>query len=794
MELFPHDIEQSLEFDKVKHLLKEKCLGESGLNRVRDLQPVSDYDFIEQSLQKVYEFKLAYEHNDHMALRAYETLEEVLPMLNIEDYVLPIEGLQRIQRMLSIIKGIYRFFNKSRQEVYPMLFSIIKDVKYEESLLEAIDRVIDDEGEIKPDASPGLMKIRRMLGSKRSELDRKFRVLINTYRKNGWLTDNVESFRNGRRVLSVPSEHKRKLRGIIHDESTTGRTAFIEPEGVIDINNDIFDLETEEKREIYRILKELSAILSPFGEQLLAYEHVVTDFDVIQAKALLALEMDANKPKLLDHPNFGYMKAYHPILLLKNKKEGKKTVPFGLDLRKPNRVLVLSGPNAGGKSVTMKGAGLLQMMVQSGMLIPVEQESEVGVFKKIFADIGDRQSLEDDLSTYSGRLVNAKRFIEESDKDTLILIDEFGSGTDPKIGGAIAESILRELNFKKIFGVITTHYSNLKVFAFKNKGLVNGAMIFDKESLSPTYKLKIGRPGSSYAYEIAEKSGLNNKVLKYARNKTGKNEKAIDELLVDLQQEKKEVEERLMDIIDKQDMLEKLIGNYERLQSDLEFKRKRIKLESKERVLQETQMTNREMEKIIREIKEAQNLEKAKKVAAEMKQKKSVLVNEVTDLKENIYYKEKEVKKDVKEGDFVKLRTGSATGQIDRIDKNKAVVMMGGMRVTVALRDLEHAKEPLDIRSTRSIRTSTSSGVAASDNKIDIRGMNMQEAMQVVESFFDNALMNNESSLRIVHGKGTGVLRKIVRQKLREYQNVEMDIYHPEPKEGGDGVTLVDIR
>ena len=500
-------------------------------------------------------------------------------------------------------------------------------------------------------------------------------------------------------------------------------------------------------------------------------------------------------PKLVDKPTLSIRQGYHPLLYLKNKQLNKVTVPFTLELLHDNRILMLSGPNAGGKSITMKSVGLLQLMVQSGMLPPVDDQSEMGVFDNIFADIGDQQSIEDDLSTYSSRLENMRVFLEKADKRTLVLIDEFGSGTDPKIGGAIAESILERLNSRKISGVITTHYSNLKIFAFKTQGIVNGSMHFDKDSLSPTYELKVGRPGSSYAFEIAEKSGLPEDVLSYARRRTGKSTQAVDQLLVDLQREKQEVEEQLEQMKQREKHLDKLIRNYEQLHLDLEVRRKRMKLESKELALQQTAKDNREFEQLIREIREEKNLEKAKELAAQVKEDRRELASEVTALREDIYYtppQKKEKERGIQVGDHVRMRTGGATGTVESIEKNKAVVLMGQMRMTIKVRDLQPANAPLEVQSTRSVQTDTVAQNATFESKIDIRGMRMEEALQVIEDFVDQALISNTTNLKVIHGKGNGTLRQVVRQKLKEY-NVKMDVRHPEPEQGGDGVTLVEI-
>ena len=791
MQLEPGDIYDKLEFDKIIDLLESSCYGERGRVAVQELKPSTDLEQIDRWLAEVDEFKRTLERRDNFPIGAYQEIAEELRMLEIEGFVLPEEGLQKLNVLLLFIRDIYRFFTLERQEAYLALYDIIRPIEFNEELLQAIEQVIDEDGNIRPDASPELQKIRRHIQSKYREMDRQFKLIIDNYRKKGWLTDNVESFRNARRVLSVPSEHKRKIRGIIHDESSTGRTAFIEPEGVIDINNDLFDLQQEEKREIYRILRELSATIRPYLPFLHQYRDLIVRFDVIQTKAQLALRLNAVRPRTQAKPTLAIIKGRHPLLFLKNKDLGRKTIPFDLSLFGKNRILVLSGPNAGGKSITMKSVGLLQLMFQCGLLLPVDGQTQMGVFKQLFADIGDQQSLENDLSTYSSRLENARVFVENADRDTLVLIDEFGSGTDPKIGGAIAESILFELNRSKVYGVITTHYSNLKVFAFKTHGLVNGSMHFDKDNLAPSYELKVGRPGSSYAFEIAAKSGLQGRVLKYARKRIGSNERAVDDLLVDLQREKQEVEEKLAELQNKQATLDRLTKTYEQLHRDLEYRRKKHKLEKKEEALQQTAQENREMERLIRELKEEKNLEKAKKVALEIKYQRQELSEQVGDLREDIYHPETEVIEDrpLEVGDHVRLKTGGATGEIESIDRKNAIVIMGGMRMTVKLRDLQLAKTPLSIRSTQSVHSDVDYA-ARFDSKIDIRGMRYVEAVKVIEEFVDQAILADASSLRIVHGKGNGSLRKAVKKKLREY-NVPMEISHPEAEAGGDGVTLV---
>ncbi len=758
---------------------------------------LTDVQAIEGLLKEVEEYKITLENNDHFPLAAYEDLGEDLRMLDIEDYVLPEESFRRVNAVLVIQGDIVHFFTPERQKAYPSLYDIIRPVHFDPALSAAIGRVFDEEGGIRADASPELQRIRRLIIGKERELDKVFRSLINNYRNSGWLTDNVESIRNNRRVFSVPAEHKRKIRGIIHDESATGRTAFIEPEPVIEINNDIFDLQQEERREIWRILKELSAVLRPYTPLIRQYLLVLVRYDLVLAKARLASQMNGVKPRLVARPNFGTEMGRHPLLFLKNKKIGRETVPFDLQLHGENRIVILSGPNAGGKSILMKSVGLLQLMLQAGMLAPVDEISEMGVFEKIFADIGDQQSLEDDLSTYSSRLVNMHNFLEQADSRTLVLIDEFGSGTDPKMGGAIAEALLKEFNERGVWGVITTHYSNLKMFAFKNKGIINGSMLFDQQHLAPTYLFRAGRPGSSYAFEIAQKSGLSKKILAYARKRSGKGETAVDDLLIDLQREKKEADDKLASLNERQKQLEKLIKSYDELHRDLEYRRKKFKLEAKEQELQQVTRENRELERLVREIKAQQDLEKAKELAVQHREERRKAEESVKELQTEVYDtptpQYSELKKgSFQPGDFVKMRRSSSTGVIESIGKNSAIVNIGQLRMTIKLQDLEHARAPLDIRSAASIQNDTIAQNAGFDSRLDIRGLTPDEALRRVEDFIDRAMMTSASQLRIVHGKGAGVLRNIVRTKLKEYREVRQ-VYHPAAEDGGDGVTLVEF-
>lgn len=789
------DILEVLEFNKILEISAKDCYGEPGRLLICDSKPKLKYVKINQLLDQVFEFKNILEGAKEFPLGSYGDVSQELSYLDIIDYVPESTQIMSLYNIMNLFQQTKKFFTQSEQSLFPNIYQLVDlPVDFEEPLRH-VNKVLDEKGEVKSNASKALVRIRATKGAKTKQIDKLFSSIINDLTNKGLLTDNKESYRNGRRVLSVPAEYKRQIRGIIHDESATGKTAFIEPEGIIDLNNDIFDLDMDERKEIVKILLGLCNVIRPYGEDISIVSGIVAQIDAIQAKAKLALRISANKPRLRKEPKYNWKNAVHPLLLIKNTPLEKETVPFNLELIGKNRILLLSGPNAGGKSICMKTVGLLQLMLQSGFLVTMDENSEMGIFEHIFTDIGDQQSLEDDLSTYSSRLQNMKKLLAGATDKSLVLIDEFGSGTDPKLGGAIAEAILRELNFRKSYAVITTHYSNLKIFAFKTKGIVNGAMLFDKESLSPSYIMKIGRPGSSFAYEIATKVGLDAKILKYAKFKTGKNAKAIEDLLIELQSDKKRLEDQLQEMKDREVKLQKLIKNYELMNNDLNIKRKRLKLDSKQLELQRTQRDSQEIDKLIKELKNKQSKEtvnEAKQIKAKEVTKKKALNDEVKALQREIYSENTEGGKKIKEGDFVKLISGGAAGKVDRITKNKAIVMMGIMKMTVDLDELIPANEPIPINKRKSVNTDAVKSSATFETKIDIRGLRRDEALRTLEAFLDKAIINNVDICQIIHGKGNGILKKSVLKKIREYKDVK-EVFHPPQEAGGDGVTIVNF-
>jgi len=793
MLFIPTEAPEKLELNKIITLVQQLCLSDVAREHIANSPYLMEVKVISKALSEVSEMKDVLIEEGSLPLFAYESIDKDLDLLSKEGYVLDLESIIRINKVIQNYFLFDDFFGKEKRKTYSHLYTLLQGGEINTDLRSIIDKIIDEEGEVRRNASPGLASIYKEIDAKSRETNKVFNRIVGDFKNKGLLSDIDESYRHGRRVLAVPAEHKRKISGIIHDESGTGKTVFIEPQSVVLLNNEILELESDKRKEIYKILKDLCDHLRPNINDLSAAFEMVMGLDVIQAKARFAIKMNAVKPVLVQSPTLELKTAYHPLLYLKQKGTADKTIPFDLELFGNNRIILISGPNAGGKSITMKAVGLLQLMIQRALLIPVAENSKVGIFKKVFTDIGDQQSIEDDLSTYSSRLLNMKNFLKEADEQTLVVIDEFGSGTDPKIGGAIAEGILNALVRNKIYGVITTHYSNLKIYAYKTKGLVNGAMHFDDKELQPTYQLMIGKPGSSFAFEIAEKIGLQHYVIKYAKHKTGKNERAIDNLLINLQREKKAIEGKLVSLEKKEAGIDKLIKNYTELQRELEYKRKKYRLEQKEFDLQKSNEVQKEIDKVMLEIKSnKKNPASIKSSVLKHQAKRKKVAKEVKEIKQELFYKEDYKLKDFKEGDFVKLRTGGMPGVIKRINKKVAEVETGNMTVRIPLIDLAPSKEPLEINPKRRITTDVSSAVSRFDSKVDIRGYRHSEAVAFIEEFMDRALVANASRLEILHGKGNGILKRVVHQKLREYNDVK-EISHPAEDAGGEGITLVSL-
>ena len=790
MLVYPEDLYQKLEFDKILERLSSYCMGAPAKARIAKMKVFDNAERIASMLEEIVEYQKCMDMQIEFPIAHYESILDELRLLRTENYVLELESYLRINTHLQLINEIQNFFTeKERQDGFPLLHNIAQQIVLDPEILKLFFRIFSEDGKIKPTASDALKQIFSAISSKERELDRLFKSIIDKYKKYNYLSENLESFKNSRRVLSVSAENKRKVKGIIHDESATGKTVYIEPQEVVEVNNDLFELEAKKRHEVYKVLKELSNKLRPYLDDFLLWERILVRYDIIQAKAKFARSYDGRKPKMSEDDSFDLKEIYHPLLYILNTEQKRKTIPYDLRLNKEKPMLVISGPNAGGKTVALKALGLNQLMFQSGMLVSVGDDTSMRVFNKIMIDIGDQQTIEGDLSTYSSRLLNMKFFVEKAGSRSLVLIDEFGSGSDPKVGGAIAEGVLDQLVKRQCFALITTHYSNIKNYAYKSKRILNGAMLFDKKELKPTFRLKVGQPGSSFAFEIADKIGMPKNIIEYAKKKAGKDTKTVDKLLIDLQHEKKELEEKLLKTYDESYQLKKLIKNYEQMKDDLTVKRKKLKLEAKEKKYLNLSEYEKELQRLIRDLKKERKLESAQQALKEIKEKRTEEKSEISELSQDVFKIEIEQVKDLEVGQFVKLRSGGDSGKVIAFDDKVVKIEMGIMNFEVPRSEIVMANQPIE-RKTKTVHTDTVVNVQTLESKLDIRGYTKMDAEDSVQEFLDNALISNLLQVKILHGKGSGVLRKVVWKKAKEYRDIKK-IWHPNEDFGGEGVTLI---
>ena len=696
MKLYPESASVQLEFDKIKNLLHEKCRFEYAKSKAEELRIHTRIEFIERELKQSHEFKQLLQNAIYFPNDYVLNLSKELRLLNIQGAVLSGEQLVLFRKLALSMESIFRWFDAERRVAYPALAEVIAGTYYEKAILSLINNVIDENGNVKDNASEDLLSIRMGLYRKRNELRKVFDRIIGKLNKQGYLADIEESFMSGRRVVAVFAEQKRMVKGILHGESDSRRTAFIEPEETIDLNNEIHELENAERKEVYRILRELTRQLSSHAALLSVYHAIVGEYDFIRAKAAFGMDIKGEYPVVVDKAHVQLVKACHPLLYLYNQKAAKPTIPVDLTLDDKNRVLVISGPNAGGKTVTMKTVGLLQMMVQSGLLVPVNPSSRFGVFKQLMIHIGDTQSIEFELSTYSSHLLSMKHFMENANGKTLFFIDELGSGSDPNLGGAFAEVILEELARKHAIGIVTTHYLNLKVMANKTAGIVNGAMAFDEKKLLPLYKLIIGKPGSSYTFSIAERIGLDKRLIEKARGLVDEEHFRLDKLLNRTEQDLQVVQE-------KEKQLHRLLKENERLKKEMETVMDRERHRQQVEVLkQQNKITEdriaylKDMERKLRQIviewKKAEDKNKVvKEMAALLFKKNEQKV--VSKKQKQIESKYEEVTGEIKVGDKVKMKKNLQVGEVLELRGKKAVVKIGLLPMQIDLKDLSLIKE-----------------------------------------------------------------------------------------------------
>lgn len=797
-------------FDKIRELLKEKCSSSLGRDKVDEISFSTQYETILNWVNQTAEFTTILEEEDFPSDPFYDVREGLI-RIQTEGFYLSEQDLFDLRRSIETIGSIVKFFDSKSEEHYFYLKALAKDVFTFPDLIRTIDRVLDKFGRIKDNASPELANIRRSIAIEQSAISRAISHALHQAKKDGFIDEDTKpTLREGRLVIPVPPAYKRKVRGIVHDESATGKKVFIEPEAAVEINNKIRELLSDEKKEVIKILTAISSELRPRVPEMMDSYNFLSEIDFIRAKALFAQDTDAVLPKVSNETLLDWSMAKHPILLLNNRRLGKEVVPLNIQLNKENRILIISGPNAGGKSVCLKTVGLLQYMLQCGLLVPMHASSRMGIFGKVLIDIGDEQSLENDLSTYSSHLSNMKLFVKQCDSKSLLLIDEFGSGTEPRIGGAIAEALLDHFNQKSAFGVITTHYTNLKNFAEETDGIINGAMLYDRHRMQPLFQLEIGNPGSSFAVEIARKIGLPESVIEMATQKVGEDFVNMDKYLQDVVRDKRYWEGKRQSIKQKEKRLEELTAKYEAELEEMGKQKKAIIREAKQESQHLLSQANAAIENTIRKIKEAQaDKEKTKEARKQLedfkeeqrrKEHGEAIERKIQPHKPIQKQPSKEEKREsIQVGDTVRIKGQGGHATVIEIKGNNATIAIGQLKSTVKTDRLEKVSKTMI---KKEVAKSTFVSEATTDDlrqrqlnfkrEIDVRGMRGDEALQAVTYFIDDAVMVNVDQVRILHGTGTGALRQLIRQYLQTVSSVRT--FHDEHIQfGGAGITVVEF-
>ncbi len=814
--IYPKEFEIKTEFTKVRELIKQHCLSNSGKEKVDKMSFMTDIKSVKSQLNLTSEFKYIIQFKDNFPTSYFiDTQEYFEKVKNIGTYFTEKE-LFDIVRSLSAVKAVISFFKNDEENKFPALKNLTKEVLIFPFVIKKINSVIDKYGEIKNNASPELSKIRNELSKKQSSVSQTIHKIIKTQISAGIVEPDAEiTVRDNKLLIPVEAKNKRKIKGIIYGESATGKTSYIEPIEVVTLNNEIKELEFAELREIKKILTEITDYLRPYFDDLKKSYDFLATVDFIRAKALFAVDTEAVKPKLKNNAEIEFLKAKHPLLYLSHKKTGKKVIPSDIKLNENRRILIVSGPNAGGKSVILKTVAVLQYMLQCGLLIPVRDISVTGIFKNIFIDIGDEQSIENDLSTYSSHLQNMKYFTENADEHTLFLIDEFGTGTEPMLGGAIAEAVLENIHKTNAKGIITTHYTNLKHFATNNEGIINAAMLYDNEKMQALYQMEIGKPGSSFAFEIAEKTGLNKKIISAAKSKIDKNQIDFEKALKQAQHEKRKLKQSKRNIRSTENKLRETLENYENELEKLLIKKKEILKNAKLEAEEILNSANKKIEKTILEIKR-KNAEKeqTKQLRKELNEyifkekEKQRLSDEKIDRKiEKLKSKKQKRKKGISEyktetqknktiqtGDYVKIKGTNTIGEVLSIKKNKAVISGNNVQFTADISKLEATNQK-----PKKIKKTTVNIIRNSDNESenifgqsDVRGMRAEDALFEVTKYIDNAIVKQTRHLKILHGTGNGILREVIRNYLRTHPVVK-NFKDERIEAGGAGITLIEL-
>lgn len=823
--IYPASFEEKTGFNKIREIVKTFCQYEPGKDAIDALAFTDDMDDAGLRLSMVEEFRQIIISGTVFPVEHYFDLSKLLHRARIEGSWIEEEEVAGLRKALDSARNVLGFFKKDNENQYPALRVLAKELKYFPVITDRIALILGKTNRIRDNASPELNRIRQALASMEADISKKLNRVLKSAQSQGWIEEDASlAVRNGRPVIPITAVHKRKIRGYIHDESATGKTVYIEPAEVVEANNELRELGNEEKREVIRILTEFTNFIRPYIPELFQAHEFFAALDSIRARARFALDINAIKPIISKLPELAWHDAIHPLLFLTFRSAGKKSevVPLSIRLDQKDRILLISGPNAGGKSVCLQTVGLLQYMFQCGFLVPVAEGSVFGFFRSIFIDIGDEQSIENDLSTYSSHLVNMKYFLRNSTAGTLVLIDEFGTGTEPMLGGAIAEAVLERLNQQGCSGVITTHYTNLKHFGASADGIINGAMLFDNHNMQPLFKLDIGRPGSSFAFEIARKIGLPEEVLTRAQDSIGQDHIDFDRHLKDVLRDKKYWENKRQKIRVSEKRLSELVKRYETELQDTEKLKKVILKEAKQKADDILSGVNRQIESTIREIREAEaEKQKTKEARQKLENMRQDLERMDTDEKDTLRKKMEELKfreekphikrilvrhntakeeavdKSITPGSYVIMKGTENAGEVLGIKGKKISVAFGTMKTVVESPQLEKISAQKYREITRRVQTSYTPPTFNTGERrlhfrpeIDLRGKRGEEAIGMVTLFIDEAIMVQSGELRILHGKGNGILREMIRQYLSAVDVVSW--FGDEQIElGGAGVTVV---
>nr|WP_261990214.1 Smr/MutS family protein [Hymenobacter sp. BT188] len=786
-------------------MLDSLCLSALGRHFVAKMQFQTKHDQLQKLLLQTDEFRVLLQSGADFPSQHYHDVHPHLVRASIPGAYLEVTAFFAVKMSLRTIRQALTFFTHAEETLYPTLRLLGIGVQVDRNLLLALDKVVDDEGQVRDNASPLLMQLKQELIARQGQLRKQIAGILRHAKTEGWIPGDAEpTIRGGRLVLPVIAEHKRRVKGLIHDESASGQTVFIEPEAVFELNNDIKDLENAYQRELIRILTQLTDQLRPHIPDLRKAYQYLGLLDFIRAKALLASRLEASLPTLHPRPLIKWQKVRHPLLYLTFREQPKETrrevVPLNIELHPEQRILLISGPNAGGKSVAMKTVGLVQYMLQCGLLIPAGDGSEAGVFEDIFLDIGDEQSLDNDLSTYSSHLLNMKQFLLFAGKKSLVLIDEFGTGTEPALGGAIAEAVLDQLNRARSYGVITTHYTNLKNYAERSPGIVNGAMRYDPERLQPLYRLEIGKPGSSFAIEIARKIGLPAQLVERATQLVGKDKIRYDRLLEGLEKEKADLEQRSAEAEKQERRLKKAAQEYQDLKRHLEETRLDVLRDAKAKAKLLLKDTNQQIEATIQEIRTAQADKEQTKQARQKLDDYVKKELQIEPLKARAT-RETADAATLKSGDKVALIGQDGYGEIMSVKGKTAEVSFGGMKTIVKISQLEKlGRAEIKEREKKAERNAPQSSgmdmtgrMANFSPNLDLRGERAEDALQKVMAFVDDAVMLGIPEIKFVHGRGNGVLRQITRDYLRSVRSVA-SVADEHAERGGDGATVAVLK